>query len=278
MMSGWLEREYATVAAVPDYPAIEAGWAERMVQALAQHPPTVVSYGEGERRAIDLYLPPGVSDPPVLIWLHGGYWQRRHRREFAWIATPWRARGVAVALPGYPLCPEVTLSALVDDVRSAVALLWREASALGLSRRWVVGGHSAGGHLAAMLAATDWAERGVADLRFRAVLPSSGLFDLAPLLGTSHNRALGLDLADATRLSPILLAPAEGTRLLAAVGGAESGEFRRQSRDFAAVWAERGAAAASLELPGRNHFTAQDAWAEPASPLFAATQAFLTCD
>ncbi len=278
MMSGWLEREYATVAAVPDYPAIEAGWAERMVQALAQHPPTVVPYGEGERRAIDLYLPPGESDPPVLIWLHGGYWQRRHRREFAWIATPWRARGVAVALPGYPLCPEVTLSALVDDVRSAVALLWREASALGLSRRWVVGGHSAGGHLAAMLAATDWAERGLSDLHFRAVLPSSGLFDLAPLLGTSHNRALGLDLADATRLSPILLAPAEGTRLLAAVGGAESAEFRRQSRDFAAVWAERGAAAASLELPGRNHFTAQDAWAEPASPLFAAAQAFLTCD
>ncbi|MCS6853447.1 MAG: alpha/beta hydrolase [Elioraea sp.] len=275
---GWLEREYATVAAVPDYPAIEASWAERMVRALAQHPPTVVPYGEGERREIDLYRPAGADDPPVLVWIHGGYWQRRHRREFAWIATPWLARGVAVALPGYPLCPEVTLSALVEDVRSAVALLWREAGALGLSRRWLVGGHSAGGHLAAIVAATDWGSRGLADLSFRAVLPSSGLFDLAPLLGTTHNRALGLDLAEATRLSPLLHVPPRGTRLLAAVGGAESREFRRQSHDFAVAWQERGAAAASLELPGRHHFTAQDAWAEPESALFAAAWAFLTCD
>jgi len=126
-----------------------------------------------------------------------------------------------------------------------------------------------------MLAATDWAERGLPDLRFRAVLPSSGLFDLAPLLGTSHNCALGLDLAQATALSPILLAPPPGLRLIAAVGGAESGEFRRQSRDFAAAWSSRGAACASLELPGRNHFTAQDAWAEPEGPLFAAAAGLL---
>jgi len=69
-MSGWLEREYATVTAVPDYQAIEASWAERMVRALAEHPPTVLAYGEGERRAIDLDRPDGVVAPPVLVFIH----------------------------------------------------------------------------------------------------------------------------------------------------------------------------------------------------------------
>ncbi|MFQ3622822.1 MAG: alpha/beta hydrolase [Acetobacteraceae bacterium] len=273
--SGWLEAEYATVTAVPDYPQIDARWAARMAEALASHPPQLVPYGEGERRAIDLYRPHGVSDPPVLVFLHGGYWQRRHRRDTAWIASPWLARGVAVAMPGYPLCPEVTLEALVEDVRRAIALLWRESGSLGLSRRWLIGGHSAGGHLAACLAATDWAGRGLPDLRFSGVLPSSGLFDLPPLLGTSHNIALGLDLGAAVRLSPITMTPPPGLRLVAAVGGAESDEFVRQSRAFARRWSALGAAAAVLELPGRNHFTAQDAWAEPDGALFAAARGLL---
>lgn len=266
---GWLEKQYATVAAVPDFPAIDARWAKAMAAALAAHPPRVLAYGEGERRAIDVYLPQGVADPPVLVFVHGGYWQRRHRRDTAWIATPWLARGVAVAMPGYPLCPEVSLAALIEDVRTAVGTLWREAPGLGLSRRWLVGGHSAGGHLAATLAATDWAARGLPDLRFAGVLPTSGVFELSPLLATSVNVALQLDLAEATRLSALHLAPPKGLRVIAAVGGAESAEFLRQTHGFARRWAQQGAAVAALELPGRNHFTVQDAWAEADGPLLA---------
>lgn len=272
---GWLEKQYATVTSVPDFPAIDARWAQAMAAALAAHPPRVVPYGEGERRAIDLYLPPGVADPPVLVFVHGGYWQRRHRRDVAWIATPWLARGVAVAMPGYPLCPEISLGALIEDVRSAVATLWREAAALGLSRRWLVGGHSAGGHLAATLAATDWAACGLPDLCFAGVLPSSGVFELPPLLATSLNAALGLDLAEATRLSALYLAPPKGLRVIASVGGAESAEFLRQTHGFARRWAQQGVAVAALELPGRNHFTVQDAWAEPDGALFAAAWGLL---
>jgi arylformamidase len=272
---GWLEKQYATIAAVPEFPAIDARWARAMAAVLAAHPPRVLPYGEGERRAIDVYRPPGVTDPPVLVFVHGGYWQRRHRRDTAWIATPWLARGVAVAMPGYPLCPEVSLAALIEDVRSAIGTLWREAPALGLSRRWLVGGHSAGGHLAATLAATDWSARGLPDLRFAGVLPSSGVFELPPLLATSLNVALGLDLAEATRLSALYLAPPKELRVIAAVGGAESAEFLRQTHGFARRWAQQGAAVAALELPGRNHFTVQDAWAEPDGALFAAAWGLL---
>ena len=272
---GWLEKQYATVSMVPEYPAIAARWAAASAEAVLRLTPEAIAYGTGERRMIDLYRPAGVADPPVLLFLHGGYWQRRHRRDFAFIAEPWLDRGIAVAMPGYPLCPEVSLAALIEDVRTATVTLWNAAPALGLSRRWLAGGHSAGGHLAATLAATDWAVRGGHDLGFVGVLPSSGVFDLPPLLGTTLNAALGLDHGEAMRLSALYLAPPQGLRVIAAVGGAESAEFLRQSQGLARRWTAAGAAAAVLELPGRNHFTVQDAWAEPRGPLFAAALGLL---
>lgn len=273
---GYLEKQYATVTAVPDYPAIAARWAKASAGAVLRLRPETLAYGTGERRMIDLYRPEGVAEPPVLVFLHGGYWQRRHRRDFAFVAEPWLARGIAVAMPGYPLCPEVSLAALIEDVRTATVMLWNAAPSLGLSRRWLVGGHSAGGHLAATLAATDWAVRGAHDLAFAGLLPSSGVFDLPPLLGTSLNIALGLTFPEATRLSALYLAPPPGLRVIAAVGGAESAEFLRQSQGLARRWTAGGAAAAVLELPGRNHFTVQDAWAEPGGPLFAAALGLLS--
>jgi arylformamidase len=272
---GWLEKQYATVPMVPEYPAIAARWAASSAEAVLRHRPVSLPYGTGERRMIDIYRPEGVAEPPVLVFLHGGYWQRRHRRDFAFMVTPWLARGVAVAMPGYPLCPEVPLAALIEDVKTAAVTLWREAEALGLSRRWLVGGHSAGGHLAATLAAADWAVRGAHDLGFLGCLPTSGVFDLPPLLGTTLNAALGLDLAEATRLSALYLPAPLGLRVIAAVGGAESAEFLRQSQGLARRWARGGAAAAVLELPGRNHFTVQDAWAEADGALFAAGMGLL---
>ncbi len=272
---GYLEKQYATVPMVPDYPAIAARWAKASAGAVLRHRPISLSYGLGERRMIDVFRPEGVAEPPVLVFVHGGYWQRRHRRDFAFIVEPWLARGIAVAMPGYPLCPEVSLAALVEDVTTATVALWREAGALGLSRRWLVGGHSAGGHLAATLMATDWAVRGAHDLGFAGCLPSSGVFDLPPLLGTTLNQALGLDFGEATRLSALYLAPPKGARVIAAVGGAESAEFLRQSQGLARRWTRAGAEAAVLELPGRNHFTVQDAWAEPEGALFAAALGLL---
>jgi arylformamidase len=272
---GWLEKQYATVPMVPEYPAIAARWAASSAVAVLRFRPQAIAYGTGERRMIDLFRPEGVTEPPVLLFIHGGYWQRRHRRDFAFIVEPWLARGVAVAMVGYPLCPEVSLAALIEDVKTATLTLWREAASLGLSRRWLVGGHSAGGHLAATLAATAWDVRGAHDLGFVGCLPSSGVFDLPPLLGTTLNAALGLDYAEATRLSAATLAPPKSLRVIAAVGGAESAEFIRQSHGLARRWCRQGAEAAALELPGRNHFTVQDAWAEPGGALFAAAMGLL---
>ncbi len=123
-------------------------------------------------------------------------------------------------------------------------------------------GHSAGGHLAAMLLA--WDARVVP-----AALPISGLFDLAPLIETSINAALGLDDAEARRLSPLLLPP-PGGRLHAVVGGEEGAEYTRQSREIARAWGGTWESVA-----GADHFTVLAPLADPASALVATARAMV---
>jgi arylformamidase len=162
------------------------------------------------------------------------------------------AHGARVAVMGYTLCPAATVSTIVDEARAAATLLARR-----FRRPLTVAGHSAGGHLAAALIASDWREL-AAELGFApvaAAMPISGLFDLPPLVGTSVNVKLGLDEAEARRLSPIEWAAPAGARVVAVVGAEESGEYLRQTRDLVARWGEGGVAARGVELAGADHFT-----------------------
>jgi pimeloyl-ACP methyl ester carboxylesterase len=145
-----------------------------------------------QQAALDLFWPDAVRQGPVVVFVHGGYWQRSHRLAFSHLAQGLLAHGVAVAMPSYDLCPGVTLSQLVEQVRDSVAFLHRR-----LGRRFLATGHSAGGHLTTMLMATDWRARGVPDGIVPAGMPISGLFDLEPLIQTTVNTAVGLDAAEA---------------------------------------------------------------------------------
>jgi arylformamidase len=159
--------------------------------------------------------------------------------------------------------PNVTVDQIIGQMRIAS----RELARLG--QPLVISGHSAGGHLAACLLATDWPA-------FDASLPAdlvaaayaiSGLFDLAPLLGTSINKAMGLDQAAAKAASPLFWqAPARGS-LDAVVGDNESAEFYRQSRTIVDLWGRAGVASRFGTVPGANHFTAIAPLAEPNSPM-----------
>src|SRR4051812_20436781 len=181
------EAEYNNRARVPEHPALIAGWA-RDAQAWREqqrfHP---VSYGPGARQTIDVF--PSRGEGAVVVFIHGGYWQALDGSFFSHLAAGLNARGVSVAIPSYDLCPDVSVPDIVGQMRMAA----RELARLG--RRLVVSGHSAGGHLAACLMATDWRS-------LDAVLPAdfvkagyaiSGLFDLGPLVQTSINHALRLD-------------------------------------------------------------------------------------
>ena len=249
-----LETQYNARAAVPEHVDILEDWKRRSEALRARLPCRLdLAYAEGARCRVDLFTvePAGA---PLHVYLHGGYWQRGERREFHFVAEGLCAHGVNVALVGYDLCPAVPIDAIVDQARRALAWLWRNADALGFDAgRIQVCGHSAGGHLAAMLMATRWPEvdADLPDEPIQSGLAISGLYALEPLVRTSINEAVGMSAADARRASPALLPRSARAPLALAVGECESAEFHRQAR----LLAERWPGAGMLEVPGANHFT-----------------------
>jgi arylformamidase len=262
------EAEYNNRIRIADYPEIIARW--RSVSAAdreAADPRRAEldrPYGAGERQRYDLYRS-GEPGAPLVVYIHGGYWQLGSRQDTAFVARAFNAAGIDIALPSYSLCPEVTVMQIIDEIRRCVVALW---GATG--KRPVVAGHSAGGHLTAAMLATDWGTvPGVPRDLVRAGLSISGVFDLAPLIPTTMNRALRLDPATAAAASPILWAPPPaGSALVAALGAEETPEFHRQSRAITERWARAGVAAEMLAIDGANHFTVVDELTRPDSALF----------
>lgn len=215
-----------------------------------------VPYGPSARQKFDLFWPDAGRAAPIAIFVHGGYWQHSDRAAWSHLAAGLLAHGVAVAMPSYDQCPTVAMPLVVENLLAVAPALFRLHG-----RKMLAIGHSAGGHLAAMLLAHDWAAQGLpADLIY-AALPISGLFDLPPLCRSAVNDALGMDVAVARSLSPMfMLSP--GRPLHAVVGGDEGVEYARQSRELAAAWGGTWETSA-----GHHHFNIVAELAEPASRL-----------
>jgi arylformamidase len=255
------EVEYNNRARVPENPTLIAGWATDAAAYRAEHAPRSLSYGPGARNRIDFFA--GDGKGPIVVFIHGGYWQALDISFFSHLAAGLNAHGIDVALPGYDLCPEVTVEEIIKQMRIASRELARPGRPL------VISGHSAGGHLAACMLATDWPA-------FDASLPAdlvtaaytiSGLFDLGPLVDTSINKAVRLDQRTAKAVSPLFWqAPSRGS-LDALVGGNESAEYFRQSQTIVDVWGKAGLATRFGTVPDANHFTAIAPLADPASPM-----------
>ena len=264
-MSGHVdyEVEYNNRARVPENPALIAGWARDAAAYREKHAPRAIPYGPGARHVIDFFA--GDRGGPVVVFIHGGYWQALDGSFFSHLAGGLNAHGISVAIPSYDLCPGVTVDQIILQMQKAA----RELARLG--QPLVISGHSAGGHLAACLLATDWPALDAslpADL-IVAAYAISGLFDLVPLVGTSINNALHLDVASARAVSPLFgRAPARGS-LDAVVGEYESAEYFRQSKTAVERWSAAGLATRFGVVPGANHFTAIAPLADPDTPMVA---------
>ena len=269
-----VERGYNNRAAVPDHPQWFARWGERSAAAMAsERVLRDLRYGSGPRETLDLFLPRGPARG-TFVFLHGGYWRSLDKAEHAFVAPPLTARGIAVAVINYDLCPQVAIATIVDEVARAVAWTIGEGQRHGASaHRLVVGGHSAGGHLAAMMMARDWRTDGFPMNPLHGGVSLSGVHDLRPLTRFSYNVDLKLDDAEATRLSPVLLTPTTHAPLVVAVGGDETGEFLRQSQLQWDAWAANRPAgmAGPLVVPGKHHFDVVLEHVDPASDLSRAT-------
>jgi arylformamidase len=257
------EAEYNNRARVPEHPALIAGWA-RDAKAWRESRPNLfqtISYGPGARNTIDVF--PSRNEGDIVVFIHGGYWQALDGSFFSHLAAGLYANGVSVAIPSYDLCPQVS----IDDIIAQMRMAARELARLG--RRLVVSGHSAGGHLAACLMATDWrsVDPALPQNLVKAAYTISGLFDLGPLVKTSVNDALGLDAAAARRASPLFWPMPSHGGLDAVVGGDESAEYFRQSRTIVDAWGLGRFETRFAEVPGANHFTAIAPLADPGSPM-----------
>ena len=232
-----------------------------------------VPFGPTRAEHSDVYPATGdARGAPVLIYVHGGFWVLRTSKEFGFVARGPVSEGVATVVTNYALSPEVTIDEIVRQTRAAVAWTYRNAESFGGDpERIHVAGHSAGGHLVAMLLSTDW--EGIYRLPaniIKSATAISGVFDLAPLPYTFLQPKLQLTWDQALRNSPILHLPApkSGTPpLLVAYGENETDEFRRQSEEFFAAWKAKGLAGDLMVLPGKNHFDVIDGFLDAGSRL-----------
>ena len=272
----FVERGYNNRAAVPDYPRWFERYAEFSIGARAS-PGTKVDlrYGPGPKETLDLFLPAEAARG-TFLFLHGGYWRALDKSDFSFVATPFVAAGYAVAVANYDLCPQVSIATIVEESAHAVAWLALEGDSHGAhSGRIVVGGHSAGGHLAAMMLTIDWMASDLARDPIVGAVSLSGVHDLDAMLHFSANADLKLDQGEAARLSPVRLTPRSRKPLVLAVGADETPEFIRQTRLLWDAWPDNRPAGerGPILVRDRHHFNVVVDYADPGSALTRATLA-----
>ena len=267
-----LDREYNNSAKIPnaaEYLAWYPGESARTRETLPAR--LDLRYGPHPGETLDVFLPEGGGPWPVHVFIHGGYWRSLDEQHFSFVARALQPAGVLVAVVNYALVPTVDMDELVRQVRASVAWLHRNVEALGGDRDTItVSGHSAGGHLTAMLMSTDWeAFAGLPADVVKAGCGISGLYDLEPIRLSYLNQTLGLTMETARRNSPVHLVPAAAGPLLLAVGEKEGDEYHRQSESLAAAWRRRGLPVEVIDMAGHDHFSIVGTLIEPAGALTA---------
>jgi arylformamidase len=274
----YYSQQYNALGGIPERAHILTRWRKdsdhvrRTCAALRDLP-----YGESPGERLDFY-PANRSDAPLLVFIHGGWWRSMDKSDFAFIIPAYTRAGFNVALTNYTLAPAASLAEIVQQQLRALAWLYRNADKYDFDReRIVVSGHSAGGHLSAMMMAAHWplfGEQLPADLIKGGVL-ISGLYDLDSVRMAEYvNVDLQLMPEDVDLVSPAWMPQSHPTPFITAVGALESDEFKRQNALIAQQW--KSSHRADVALPDVNHLTICDALATPGNALFEATVELLS--
>ena len=262
-----LDRQYNARAAVPAFDAFVKRWLADSEHASNELSCTLdVPYGESDVEILDIFHPSCRGPAPILMFFHGGYWRAGDKSWFRFLARPFVERGAMFVIPKYGLAPDHNMDELVKQCRRSVAWTHHHAGEYGGdSARLFISGHSAGGHITAMMLATDWAAHGglPADT-IKGITGISGLYDLEPIRLSHVNEPLQLTKASAERNSPVrqLLSINPPANLLA-YGELESNEYARQAYTYAAALQNAGGAPVSIRIHGHHHFSVLDAFGNP---------------
>jgi len=273
----WLEAQYNNRALVPDHGRFLASWAEASALVRGQARCALdLRYGPDPKSTLDVFPAEGApaGGAPVLIFIHGGYWRALDKSDFSFVAPSFTADGAMVVVPNYDLCPEASVEHITLQMTQAVAWAVQHAAEHGGDpQRMAVAGHSAGGHLVAMMLSCRWKDVGTT-LGFEMPaqplaggLAISGLYDLEPIRHVPFLQSdLKLTPASVARLSPAFFPRPKAGKLYTTVGLDESSEFLRQNTLIRDVWGPTAVPVCET-LPGKHHFSVLESLVDPAGRL-----------
>lgn len=257
-----LDRAYSPSSKVESLDPYLARYASDSAAARARHGAArwkTHAYGPSADERLDLFLPE-TTPAPLLVFIHGGYWQALGKDDSSFPATAITHAGFGYAAINYTLAPKAGMDEIVDENRRALAYLWRNRHDLGIAGGIVVAGHSAGAHLTAMMLTTDWTARGVDPRFIKAGMLLGGVYDLEPIRQSYVNAVLGMDNDVARRNSPITAQPVLARPLVVAWAENDTDEFKRQSQALVARWRRADSEIVMFEQPGVNHFDSLFDW------------------
>lgn len=263
-----LDNQYNVRAGIPDYLDIFERWS-RVSQDLREHSRVEenLHYGRDKAQTLD-FFPAADADRPLLVFIHGGYWQSLDKSDFSFVAAPYVKRDINVAIVNYRLAPTVSMAEIVEDNRNALIWLYRNAAALKFDKdRVFVSGSSAGGHLTAIVASTDWEASGLPSDVIKGGCALSGLYDLEPIRLCYLNEAVRLTPEQVVQFSPINHVSLVKTPLILSVGGDESDEFHRLQEEYAVQLKGNGLPVQIVNQSDGHHFDAVDRLADENNEL-----------
>ena len=261
-----LDREYNNLNKVVNSEKILEKWVKLGNEACALLSCKLdIKYGRHERQSLDVF-PTHIPGAPILAFFHGGYWSSRDKSISRFLAPFYVATGVNFVSVGYRLCPEVSIRDIIRDAESGLKWLNQNGASFdGDPQKLFVAGHSSGGHLTAFMCGSEGPDY------LKGGCSISGIHDLDPIRVSFLNSRLGINATDVKKLSPVFLAEkltessSKLPPIIVAVGSKEGKEYLRQSEELAASLAIAKQPCLSLQIENGNHFSACEAFSDPAS-------------